>query len=67
MPIKRAKSGFLSLFARETGIPAYVHTVNDVREAACMIALGATGIYSDDLGIGELANLPEAQVDCQGI
>ena len=65
MPISFALSGLIQTIQTKTKIPVYVHTVNDPELAACMMALGAAGLYSDSLGKEDIENLPKSPDDCQ--
>ena len=57
MPQSMAEDGLLRQVTNATGLPVYVHTINDPDAARSMLALGAVGIYSDDLGKQTVARL----------
>lgn len=59
MPVELAQSGLLSALTQELDLPLYVHTVNDRTEAACLLARGASGVYSDDLDVSDLVAVPD--------
>jgi phosphoglycerol transferase len=59
MPVEMARSGLLSTLEIELEVPLYVHTVNDKDQAACLLAMGATGLYSDVFAAADLNAVPE--------
>lgn len=65
MPLAVAEDGLLGAVTRATGMPVYVHTINDRATAACLLRQGATGIYSDDLGTEDLDQLMDLSTPCQ--
>lgn len=64
MPYANAEAGLMAAVIEGTGLPVYVHTINNSRTTACLLAAGAAGIYSDDLGHAEVEALAKADVDC---
>ena len=59
MPVDMARSGLLAALSPELDIPLYVHTVNERADAACFFAMGAAGLYSDELVASDLGDDPE--------
>lgn len=59
MPVDMARSGLLAALSPELDTPLYVHTVNDRADAACFLAMGAAGLYSDELVASDLGDDPE--------
>jgi len=66
MPVEMARSGLLSSLERGLDVPLYVHTVNDSAGAACLMSMGAMGLYSADLTVSDLDSAPEPTV-CESI
>jgi glycerophosphoryl diester phosphodiesterase len=64
MPQSMAEDGLLRQVTEATGIPVYIHTVNDPDVAGCMLAMGAAGIYSDDLGAEAVTSLRQTTITC---
>ena len=64
MPYLSAEAGLMAAVIEGTGLPVYVHTINRPRTTACLLAAGAAGVYSDDLGQAEVEALSDADVDC---
>lgn len=64
MPVDRARSGLLNLIALESSTPAFVHTVNDPTLAGCLKAMGAFGLYTDDISEDELRGLAPTIDSC---
>ena len=64
MPVSMAKGGLLDIVVEATRLPVYVHTINTRGEAACLLAAGAAGVYSDDLGEADVVALRNATQDC---
>ena len=64
MPYLSAEAGLMAAVIEGTGLPVYVHTINRPRTTACLLAAGAAGVYSDDLGQAEVEALADADVDC---
>ena len=65
MPISFAMNGLMRALKERTDIPIYVHTVNDKELAACLMALGAAGIYSDVLGEPDITALGRPPESCR--
>ena len=64
MPQEMADSGLLEALRAGTDLPLYVQTINDPEIASCLLARGASGIYSDDLGQSDVSNLSGSVADC---
>lgn len=64
MPQEMADSGLLEALRTGTNLPLYVHTINDPEIAYCLMARGASGIYSDDLSQSDVSNLSGSVADC---
>ncbi len=64
MPVDRARNGLLNLIALESSTPAFVHTVNDPTLAGCLKAMGAFGLYTDDISEDELRGLAPTIDSC---
>ncbi len=64
MPVDRARNGLLNLIALQSETPAFVHTVNDPTIAGCLKAMGAFGLYTDDISEDELRGLAPTIDSC---
>ena len=64
MPVEMARSGLLRSLADTAALPIFVHTVNDVELARCLLGLGAAGLYSDDLSRSDIEHSAPAGQDC---
>ena len=64
MPVDRARNGLLNLIALQSDTPAFVHTVNDPTLAGCLKAMGAFGLYTDDISEGELHRIAPTIENC---
>ncbi|WP_141138269.1 hypothetical protein [Boseongicola aestuarii] len=64
MPVSMADAGLLVAVREATAVPVYIHTVNDPGTVACLLAAGAAGIYSDDVGNTDAAALRDAPQNC---
>ncbi len=67
MPAEMASSGVMAEVAQATGIPLFAHTVNDPATVSCLLAAGAAGVYSDDLGIRDVDALRGSGMSCGGV
>lgn len=66
MPVEMARSGLLATLAIDLDLPLYVHSVNDKDQAVCLLAMGATGIYSAELAASDLNPAPKPS-ECDGL
>lgn len=64
MPQAMADAGLLQAVIEATDFPVYVHTINDPQTASCLLARGASGIYSDDLAQAEVKDIRAAAANC---
>jgi predicted nucleic acid-binding protein len=58
------EGGLLDAVRSASSVPVYVHTVNDASTAACLLAAGATGLYSDDLSAEDVNALRGVSGEC---
>jgi hypothetical protein len=64
MPYLNAEAGLMAAVIEGTSFPVYVHTINDPQTASCLLARGASGIYSDDLGQAEVKDIRATAANC---
>ena len=64
MPQAMADAGLLQAVIEATDFPVYVHTINDPQTASCLLARGASGIYSDDLAQAEVKDIRATAANC---
>ncbi|MDG2339890.1 MAG: hypothetical protein P8L32_01660, partial [Paracoccaceae bacterium] len=65
MPYEWAITGTMDFVIAQTDLPVLVHTINDQETAACLKAMGASGVYSDDIGAQVYANMMPSTRACK--
>ena len=65
MPQEWAISGTMSHVLAQTNLPVLVHTINDPETAACLKAMGASGVYSDDIDAQAFTSMMPSKQACE--
>ena len=64
LTLDAARGGALQALNSGTGLPVYLRSSNDPAEIACLMAEGAAGVFSDDLGSDQVNALDDLPAPC---
>lgn len=64
MPQDWAIEGVMETVLANTDLPVLVHTINNAHTAGCLKSLGASGVYSDDIGSKEFSAMVPSASAC---